>query len=262
MGDRTTDAGSDGNSDSDDGNGGDRPDDRGYGEGWDDLRRRTLRRDGHACQRCGADDRTLQAHHIVPRSAGGPDALENLITLCRPCHGVIHQSNGAFDDVREEAPLFPDRTAPAAVARMKTPDDQWCSRCGRERADPTELVAWIDVPGHGSEAATDPGTAPDALTLCKPCAGLVLEAEPACRRDDLTGNHAFSTHELTRRQSDAPVRPSLFASPAVAVRREPRRLRERLVDDTPLRFVVNHRGLRWATLAAVGYVLLFVVLAL
>ncbi|ELY49541.1 HNH endonuclease [Natronolimnohabitans innermongolicus] len=231
-----------------------RPDDRGYGPGWDELRAKTLRRDGYACRRCGADDRTLQAHHVVPRSAGGPDELENLVTVCRPCHGVIHQSNRAFDDVRDDAPLFPDRTAPAPVARMRTPDDQCCSRCGGERADPTELVAWTDP----TDAAS--GSETDHETLCKPCAGLVLEAEPACTRDGLTGNHEFSTHELTRRRTDASVRPSLFASPAVAIRREPRGARERLVDDTPLRFLVNHRGVRWATLAVVCYVLLMVVL--
>lgn len=233
-----------------------RPDARGYGEGWADLRRRTLRRDGYACRRCGADDRTLQAHHVVPRSAGGPDALENLLTLCRPCHGVIHQSNSSFDDVRDEAPLFPDRTAPEPVARMRTPDDQLCSRCGGERSDPTDLVAWTDpTVGEGSPDA-------DHVTLCKPCAGLVLERVPACRRDELTANHRFSRHELSARCAEAPVRASVFAPPSVAVRREPRTVRERLVDDTVARFVINDPGIRWATMAVVGYVCLFLLLSL
>ena len=234
---------------------GDRPDARGYGDGWDELRRKTLRRDGYACTRCGADDRTLQAHHVVPRSAGGPDELENLITLCRPCHGVVHQSNSSFDDVREEAPLFPDRTAPDPVARMRTPDDQCCSRCGRYRDDPTDLVAWTD-PSDGDGSGTD------TVVLCKPCAGLLLEHEPACTRDALEGNHRFSTHELSARRTDAAVRPSIFAPPQVAIRREPGTVRERVVDDTPLRFLLNHRGIRWALVVAAGYVLLVLALAL
>jgi hypothetical protein len=35
-----------------------------------------------------ASERRLQ-HHIVPRSQGGADAEENLITLCDLCHAVV-----------------------------------------------------------------------------------------------------------------------------------------------------------------------------
>ncbi|AFZ71605.1 HNH endonuclease [Natronobacterium gregoryi] len=231
------------------------PDDRGYGDGWEELRQQTLRRDGYTCTRCGADGRTLQAHHVVPRSQGGPDELENLLTLCRPCHGVIHQSNSSFDDVRDEAPLFPDRDTPESVARMREPSDGFCSRCGHE-FEPDELVAWTDVP-----PADDTTSAPDHLTLCKPCAGFVLETVPACDREALTSNHRFGIHELSAWRLDAPVRPSVFAFSQVAVRREPRTYRERLVDDTPLRFVWNHVGIRWLTLVAIGYVLLVLAVA-
>lgn len=33
------------------------------------------------------------AHHVLPTERGGPDTLENLIAVCRPCHDHIH--NGA-----------------------------------------------------------------------------------------------------------------------------------------------------------------------
>ncbi|MXV62469.1 HNH endonuclease [Natronorubrum sp. JWXQ-INN-674] len=238
---------------------GDRVDTRGYGEGWDELRRKTLCRDGYACRRCGADDRTLQAHHIVPRSAGGPDDLENLITVCRPCHGVIHQSNSSFDDVRDDAALFPRPDAPDPVARMREPSDGCCSRCGGE-FEPAELVAWMDVPSTAGTNSTARESSVDHLTLCKPCAGFVLEHVPACDRDSLTGNHRVPIHELSARRLDAPVRPSVFAPSPVAVRREPRGPRERVVDDTPLRFLLNHRGMRWLTLLAIGYVVLFLLM--
>ncbi|EMA31432.1 HNH endonuclease [Halobiforma nitratireducens] len=237
------------------GDDGDRPDERGYGEGWEQLRQETLRRDGYACTRCGADDRTLQAHHVVPRSQGGPDDLENLLTLCRPCHGVIHQSNSSFDDVRDEASLFPDPEAPEPVARMREPTDGYCSRCGSEFG-PEALVAWTDVPPPDSDGNGD-GDAPDHLTLCKPCAGFLLENGPACTRESLTANHRFQVHELSAWRLDAPVRPSVFAPSQVAVRREPRTTRERLVDDTPLRFCWNHRGMRWLTVFAIGYAALW-----
>ena len=222
------------------------PDTHPYGEEWIGLRERVWRRDGHACRRCGADDRTIQAHHIVPRGAGGPDVPENLITLCRPCHGVMHPGNDSFDDVRDEAPLFPNRDAPDPVARMRTPDDQVCDRCGSERVEPTELVAWREPPGDIS----------NHLILCKPCAGLVLERSTDCRREELEGNHRFSVGELSTRIEDASVRPSVWAPEPVAVSREPRTRRERLVDDTPLRFVLNSRAATWAVLLVVGYLLL------
>ncbi len=226
-----------------------RPDRRGYGEGWEELRSATLRRDGYACQRCGADGRTLQAHHVIPRAAGGPDALENLVTLCRPCHGVIHQRNRSFDDVRDEAPLFPAPDAPDPVARMREPNDHCCSRCGVERSDPSDLVAWLEPPAGGD------GAQPDHLTLCKPCAGLVAERVPECGYDELVGTGRIQIHDLSTRRLDAPVRPGFFAAPQVAIRRKPRTPRERVIDDTPLRFLWNVTPVRWALVGLVLYVL-------
>lgn len=221
--------------------------DASYGEGWEELRRRTLRRDGHACRRCGADDRTLQAHHVVPRSEGGPDRLENLITLCRPCHGVMHPNNGSFDDVRDEAPLFPDRDAPDPVAMMRGPEDVVCARCGGVCHDPTELVAYDEPPEADREY----------LILCKPCAGLLVDRGELTRQR-LRGNHRFSLSELVRRRSEATVRPSVLADDAVAVRREPSTVRERLVDDTPLRFLLNGRAGRWTVLIVAACLMLAV----
>ena len=228
------------------------PDAHPYGEDWPDLRDRVWRRDGHACRRCGADDRTIQAHHIVPRSAGGPDVPENLLTLCRPCHGVVHPTNDSFDDVRDEASLFPDKDAPEPVALMKSPEDRVCDRCGRERDDPTELLAWRDPPTGSADRPTD------HLILCKPCAGLVLDRNPDSHREDLEGNHRFSVGEVSAMVDEASVRPSVWAPEPVAVRREPRTRRERVVDDTPLRFVLNSRAATWAVLLVVGYLLLMV----
>lgn len=60
---------------------------------WKKLSSLVKRRDGIQCQICG--DRkgnpycVLHAHHIVPRSQGGPDEPENVITLCDLCHAVV-----------------------------------------------------------------------------------------------------------------------------------------------------------------------------
>ncbi len=71
-----------------------------YGPNWLEQRRRALERDGGRCQHCGAPQRPGRqhdVHHIRPFRTFGyrPDvndhylqanALENLVTLCPPCH--------------------------------------------------------------------------------------------------------------------------------------------------------------------------------
>ena len=54
-------------------------------------RSRTLRRDGYRCVACGVVDKTgaaLEADHVVPLEIGGSHDLENMQTLCKPCHAV------------------------------------------------------------------------------------------------------------------------------------------------------------------------------
>jgi 5-methylcytosine-specific restriction endonuclease McrA len=45
-------------------------------------------RDGWKCCLCKSR-RQLSPHHILPRSQGGPDVLENLVTLCVLCHRAM-----------------------------------------------------------------------------------------------------------------------------------------------------------------------------
>lgn len=55
-------------------------------------RRRVLARDHHACTTAGCMSRRfLQIHHIVPRSAGGANTIDNLTTLCSSCHQSAHK---------------------------------------------------------------------------------------------------------------------------------------------------------------------------
>jgi hypothetical protein len=66
-----------------------------YSKEWKSLSERTKKRDHWECQRCGdlggpEGDSTLHAHHILPKSKGGKDQMENLITVCHGCHEQIH----------------------------------------------------------------------------------------------------------------------------------------------------------------------------
>ncbi|AUX09866.1 restriction endonuclease [Halalkaliarchaeum desulfuricum] len=66
-----------------------------YAENWDELRIRTLKQDKWECQKCGKrggpyGNERVDVHHIVPKSKGGEDRINNLITLCHSCHEKEH----------------------------------------------------------------------------------------------------------------------------------------------------------------------------
>jgi len=57
------------------------------GANW---RQKVLWRDKYTCQRC-KNTSDLQAHHIVYRSQGGTDRVDNGMTLCEKCHTALHR---------------------------------------------------------------------------------------------------------------------------------------------------------------------------
>jgi len=62
---------------------------------WKWWRAEAIIRDNYECRSCGIKggrkgDAKLEAHHITPVSDGGETTLENLKTLCRPCHREQH----------------------------------------------------------------------------------------------------------------------------------------------------------------------------
>lgn len=190
----------------------------GYGPGWERLRSKTLNRDDYMCQRCGntgsdLDDVPLQAHHIIPRSEGGSDSLTNLITLCRRCHGVQHPENEAFDDDRPDAPLFPHPQAHEDVAKMRTPDDADCDRCGFTYNP--DYLAGIN--------STD-----SDLTVCKPCAGVVCDSRADVSVGELFGTTSPTTSETVGAKTKTHPVPYPMGSSFVREVRTPESRTERL----------------------------------
>ena len=62
---------------------------RGYGKQWDKLRLVILRRDNYLCQHCKSNGHMVAAKdvdHIIPKSQGGTDSTNNLMSLCSECH--------------------------------------------------------------------------------------------------------------------------------------------------------------------------------
>lgn len=50
------------------------------------TRRNLLQRDNHSCQYCGYIGEGLTLDHVVPRSRGGEDSWENMVTACVRCN--------------------------------------------------------------------------------------------------------------------------------------------------------------------------------
>lgn len=53
---------------------------------WRLIREICLNRDGRRCQICGEVNKKLEIHHIVPWRISHNDDLDNLMSVCRPCH--------------------------------------------------------------------------------------------------------------------------------------------------------------------------------
>ncbi len=49
-----------------------------------------LRAKGSACQECGWDKDRCDVHHIIPKSCGGENTINNGIVLCPNCHRIAH----------------------------------------------------------------------------------------------------------------------------------------------------------------------------
>jgi len=71
------------------GHGGKSSTERGYGAAWRKLRDIVLRRDLFKCVPCkkkGFVTIATEVDHIINKSKGGTDDLENLQSICNPCH--------------------------------------------------------------------------------------------------------------------------------------------------------------------------------
>ncbi|MGA1846219.1 RNA-guided endonuclease IscB [Deferribacter abyssi] len=68
-------------------------------KGFWNVREYVLYRDGHTCRLCKnkTKNKVLEVHHLIPRNKGGTDKPDNLITLCRTCHKLIHEKGMEYD---------------------------------------------------------------------------------------------------------------------------------------------------------------------
>ena len=66
-------------------------------KGYYNKKQAVLSRDNYTCQICKKKKQHLHVHHIVFKSQGGSDRMDNLVTLCSECHEKIHKGNLQFN---------------------------------------------------------------------------------------------------------------------------------------------------------------------
>lgn len=77
-----------------------------------DIRFKVFWRDGFTCQYCGRKppEVVLEIDHIVPRSKGGTDNIENLVTACRDCNRSKNKKHIApaikIEELKEKVEQF------------------------------------------------------------------------------------------------------------------------------------------------------------
>lgn len=81
---------------------------------WREVSKAVDVRDGKICRCCGkrSDPEATgllkrgHRHHLIYRSAGGPDTTYNLVTLCASCHSDEHRSKLKIDGNPDVALTF------------------------------------------------------------------------------------------------------------------------------------------------------------
>jgi len=77
---------------------------RNYGPNWDEQRQKAIERAGHRCMMCDSTS-DLVVHHKRPLRTFDRDkrewwetanSLDNLLTLCRSCHSIVHQNRKEY----------------------------------------------------------------------------------------------------------------------------------------------------------------------
>ncbi|MCA9317706.1 MAG: AAA family ATPase, partial [Planctomycetes bacterium] len=104
------------------------------------MRRAVLERDRATCRSCASRQR-LQVHHVIFRRNCGPTHPSNLATLCRRCHGLLHDG------------YLVARGRHAATCVFEAPDQAALDEIAR-RADEQLAVDPVDeaAPAHVAAA--------------------------------------------------------------------------------------------------------------
>ena len=85
-------------------------------------RKRVFRRDGHECGYCGSK-KNLTLDHILPKSRGGLNTWENMVTCCSRCNSM--KDNRTPDEAGMKLKIKPYRPNIFSVVVSETVENIW-----------------------------------------------------------------------------------------------------------------------------------------
>lgn len=86
--------------------------------GYYNKRAYVLDRDKYTCQICKAKNVRFEVHHIIFRSNGGTDDVENLVCLCSSCHKDLHAGKVTFSKKMKAKFNLKDTTVMSTLRKM------------------------------------------------------------------------------------------------------------------------------------------------
>lgn len=170
---------------------------------WDRLARQTKKRDNWTCQHCKKQggqqgSAELHAHHIEPRSKGGKDTLNNLITVCHSCHEDLHGHripSGSHQNFSSPKPGTGTQTSKPATNRDKLQPDT-------QNHDPDEATQDSESPVN-LECNTCGSPIEFFQSTTDVCDNCLAEAAPNTQTDK-SPNQGLSTSQ-SKSQNDFPT---------------------------------------------------------
>lgn len=158
---------------------------------------------GYRCQRCGyySPPNIRKKKHLSVTEIKNEKYI-----LCNLCETIFtHKS------IPDKTPTFPKQNAPAPVAKMKKQEHHQCSRCGRNKLNPNNIV--LHTKKNNS--------------LCVPCAYLLMRQD-IIEMSDLTSNHLLKPKTKTNIHKKAPIFPARNTPISYDIERPPHSLREKI----------------------------------
>lgn len=117
-----------------------------------DVRRAVIERDGQCCRICGRWVEWPALHHVIYRSHGGLDVVENLVVvgwyLDHDCHLKVCHGRDArqWRDLLQQAIVTPGVSA-VALRRWADPASPPVARSGLSRSSPSPRSPGSRTPG-------------------------------------------------------------------------------------------------------------------
>lgn len=94
---------------------------------YNKFRDRILQRDKYLCGKCKKEFPTdeLDIHHVIPKSSGGSSNAENVHTLCKKHHRLLHKETNTLSEYAFEFKHFNnvEKNSGAFLDEIEEPED-------------------------------------------------------------------------------------------------------------------------------------------